>query len=80
MTIPRYVTITYRADDFYIAYHPELSAVFSQGCSPEEARENLIEATQMTIEHLREYSLPIPPVLSMEEMNKIVIDMRRHCV
>jgi predicted RNase H-like HicB family nuclease len=73
VTIPDYVTVTYSSGDYYIAYHPELPTARSQGSTPEEARENLAEATRMTIEHLVENNLPIPPVMSMEEVS---IDLR----
>lgn len=44
----------------YIAYHPEFPSAMSQGDTAAEAKENLIEATEMAIEHLIEYNLPIP--------------------
>lgn len=67
MTLPDYVTITYLSDNNYIAYHPELPTARSHGSTPEEARENLIEATEMAIAHLMENALPIPPMMSMEK-------------
>jgi antitoxin HicB len=44
----------------YIAYHPELPGCMSQGNTPQEAEENLREATQMVIEHLVSNNLPVP--------------------
>jgi predicted RNase H-like HicB family nuclease len=44
----------------YVAYHPELPGCMSQGDTPEEAEENLREATQMVIEHLVSNNLPVP--------------------
>lgn len=58
---PKYVTITYRVDtDTYFAYHPELPNVISQASTPEEARANLIEATEMAVHHLIDNGLPVP--------------------
>lgn len=63
--IPNYITIvklseTTNGDYCYIAYHPELPNIVSQGNTPDEARKNLTEATQMAIEHLLSNNLPIP--------------------
>ena len=47
-------------EPIYIAFHPELPQGLSQGETPEEARANLEEATQMVIEHFLEHNLPVP--------------------
>lgn len=67
--IPSYITIvqleqTTDEDYCYIAYHPELPNCLSQGATPEEARENLVEATELTIAHLLANNLPIPMSMS----------------
>jgi predicted RNase H-like HicB family nuclease len=67
--IPSYVTIvqleqTTDEDHCYIAYHPELPNCLSQGATPEEARENLVEATELTIAHLLANNLPVPVPMS----------------
>lgn len=58
--VPMYVTITQLDTDKYIAYHPELPTVMSQADTPEEARANLVEATEMAIRHLVDNGLSIP--------------------
>ena len=44
----------------YLASHPELPGCVSQGDTPQEAVENLKEATLMVIEHLIAHNLPVP--------------------
>ena len=51
---------------YYIAYHPELSNTISQGGTPEEAEENLIEATELTLTHLKTNNLFIPEPISLD--------------
>ena len=63
--IPNYVTVvklqeTTDGDYCYVAFHPELPSVISQGNTAEEAKENLVEATELTITHLVSNGLPIP--------------------
>lgn len=63
--VPNYVTIVKideTTDDgyCYVAYHPELPNIVSQGDTPDEARENLVEATELAINHLILSGLPIP--------------------
>ena len=65
MTTPNYITITKLTETTtggycYIAYHPELPTVISQGETATEARENLVEATELAIEHLTAHGLPVP--------------------
>lgn len=70
----RYVTITQldtnipqgeaKRSDKYISFHPELPTVISQADTPEEARANLIEATEMAVRHLAENGLPVPQPLA----------------
>lgn len=44
----------------WIAEHPELDGCFAQGDTEVEAIRNLVEVTEMWLEHMREYNLPIP--------------------
>lgn len=44
----------------YLAWHPDLPGAMSDGHTPDEARENLKEAAQMILDHLRACDLPIP--------------------
>jgi predicted RNase H-like HicB family nuclease len=53
----------------YVAFHPELPNVISQGISPEEAKANLIETTELTIAHLVSNNLPIPESRSFKSTN-----------
>lgn len=67
-----YITITYLAQtttnaDCFIAYHPELPTVLSQGETPQEARSNLVEATKMALEHLAAYGLTAPEAMILNE-------------
>lgn len=63
-----YITITMSQDDKYIAWHPELPPVLSQGETPVEARGNLIEATELAIEHLRANGLLIPEPMDIRDL------------
>ena len=47
-------------DCLYMAYHPELPDVVSQGETPEEAEANLANVRQMVVEHLQLHGLPVP--------------------
>jgi predicted RNase H-like HicB family nuclease len=49
----------------YVAYHPELPGCLSQGDTPEEAEANLVEATEMALEHLLAHGLPVPKPFSL---------------
>jgi len=51
----------------YVAFHPELPYVLSQGDTAEEAQVNLAEATEMAIEHLVRHGLPVPEPKSFGE-------------
>lgn len=67
-----YITITYFTQttndiDCFIAYHPELPTVRSQGDTPQEARSNLVEATKMALGHLAAYGLPVPEAMTLNE-------------
>lgn len=44
----------------YVAWHPEIRRVHSQGASPEEARENLSDAFSMFVEHCIEHGFDMP--------------------
>jgi predicted RNase H-like HicB family nuclease len=44
----------------YVAFHPELPGCMSQGETPEEAKNNLREATEMVIKHLLLHHLHVP--------------------
>lgn len=70
--IPNYVTITHLTQtttnaDCFVAYHPELPTVRSQGETPQEARSNLVEATELALAHLAAYGLPVPKAMTMNE-------------
>jgi predicted RNase H-like HicB family nuclease len=72
--VPSYVTIvrlqeTTDGDCCYVAFHPELPNIMSQGETPEEARENLVEATELAISHLTSNDLPIPEPMPLELTN-----------
>ena len=71
MTIP-YITITHLTQtttnaDCFVAYHPELPTVRSQGETPQEARSNLVEATELALEHLAAYGLPVPEAILLNK-------------
>ena len=56
----------------YLAYHPELPGCMSHGNTPEEASQNLYEATALCISTLIEMGLDIPsPTLTKVDI-KIV--------
>ena len=70
--IASYVTITHLTQtttnaDCYVAYHPELPTVRSQGETPQEARSNLVEATELALEHLAAHGLPVPEAMTLNE-------------
>jgi predicted RNase H-like HicB family nuclease len=44
----------------YVAWHPEIRRIRSQGTTPEEARENLSDAFALYEEHCREQGLAMP--------------------
>ena len=58
--VDNYITITKRQDVGYVSYHPELQTVCGEGETPAEAEANLIEATELAIQHLEESGLPVP--------------------
>lgn len=63
--IPKYSTVVRLVNDqngtYFLAEHPELEGCFSDGETIKEALANLQEVTEMTLKHLREHNLPIPP-------------------
>lgn len=68
-----YVTIVQRQETTdgtycYVAFHPELPNSLSQGNTPEEAEENLVEATELTINHLIANNLPVPIPIVLEDL------------
>ena len=44
----------------YVAWHPEIRRVRSQGDTPEEARENLSDAFKLFVEHCEEHGFDMP--------------------
>src|SRR5579859_4340657 len=44
----------------YVAWHPEIRRVRSQGNTPEEARENLSDAFALYVEHCIEHGFDMP--------------------
>ncbi len=63
--IPNYLTIaklepTSDGGFCFIAFHPELHSIISQGETADEAKQNLIEATELAIEHLVSNGLAVP--------------------
>ena len=54
------VIVLDRENNCYVAWHPEFGACISDGATVEEARANLAEVLGMTLDHLREFNLPIP--------------------
>ena len=74
MIIPNYITITQLTEPGqYIAYHPELSTILSQGETPKEAQDNLVEATKMALEHLKAKGLEVPSVM---DFNGLTVNWR----
>ncbi len=62
---PKYLTLvqlhtTTDETECYVAIHPELPNCLGQGDTPEEAEQDLAEATALALEHLAEHGLPIP--------------------
>ena len=73
-----YITITHLTQtttnaDCFVAYHPELPTVRSQGETPQEARRNLVEATELALEHLAEYGLPVPQAMALNEGVRVTL-------
>lgn len=64
--IPNYITITKLQGDTYVAYHPELPTVISQGDTPGEARANLVEATELAVNYLVNSRLALPVPMTMQ--------------
>ena len=67
-----YITVTHLTQtttnaDCFVAYHPELPTVRSQGKTPQEARRNLVEATELALEHLAAHGLLVPRAMTMNE-------------
>jgi len=70
LLIRKYITIirlgeTTDGNYCYVAFHPELPGCMSQGETPEEAEENLREATEMVIRHLVSNHLQVPDPASL---------------
>lgn len=75
---PNYITITHLDQTTtnaycFVAYHPELPTVRSQGETPQEARSNLVEATELALEHLAAYGLPVPEAMTMNEGFRVTL-------
>lgn len=62
-----FTAIIERADEWYIAYSPELPGANGQGRSKEEARENLAEAIALILEDRREDGLRGAPPDAIRE-------------
>lgn len=66
LTQQPYLTIVFLdsadIDVGYVAINPQLEGCMSQGDTPEEAIENLIDARTLYIESLLEDNLPVPEV------------------
>ena len=65
LNIPNFTTVvtlqeTTVGSYCYIAFHPELPNILSQGDTVQEAEANLVEATELAIEHLVRHGLPVP--------------------
>ena len=58
----------------YVAHHPELPTVLSQGDTPAEAEQNLIEATELAVALLIANKLPVPEPMLWPALNNITID------
>lgn len=82
-----YLTITFLdgidVDNGYVAINPQLEGCMSQGDSPKEAIENLVDARTLYIESLLEDDLPVPEtrlsnnihiVMDVAELTGIEID------
>ena len=57
----------------YLAYHPELPGCMSHGSTPEEAVQNLLEATELCISTLLDMGLDIPTPMSTEVRMEITL-------
>jgi len=57
----------------YVAYHPELPGCMSHGSTPEEALNNLQEATALFISTLLDMNLDIPEPMSTQVRMEISI-------
>lgn len=82
--VPNYVTIVQLQQatddtDCYVAYHPELPNCISQGATPQEAEENLVEATQLTIAHLVASHLPIPEPMAPFQSSRGPVQVINPC-
>ncbi|AOQ23815.1 hypothetical protein MTAT_14000 [Moorella thermoacetica] len=56
----KFLIIIEKADDNYSAYSPDLPGCVATGKTPQEARENMVEAIKMHLQGLKEDGLPIP--------------------
>ena len=72
--ISKYVTIV-RLDETtdgnycFIAFHPELPTVISQGSTAEEAKADLVEATEMTVAYLVANGLSVPEPMALKAVH-----------
>lgn len=62
-----FTAILERADDWYIAYSPEIPGANGQGRTSEEARANLAEAIALILEDRREDALRRLPDSALRE-------------
>jgi predicted RNase H-like HicB family nuclease len=67
-----FTAIIERADDWFIAYCPEIPGANGQGRTSEEARENLGEAIALILEDRREDALRGVPDSALRET--VVVD------
>lgn len=62
-----FTAIIERADEWFIAYSPEIPGANGQGRTVEEARENLAEAIALILENRREDALRGIPESALRE-------------
>ncbi len=62
----------------YIAYHPELPGCMSHGSTPEEALNNLQEATALFISTLLDMNLDIPEPMSTQVIMEISLPSKTY--
>jgi predicted RNase H-like HicB family nuclease len=63
----QFTAINERADDWFIAYSPEIPGANGQGRTSDEARENLAEAIALILEDRREDALRGVPDSAVRE-------------
>jgi len=62
----------------YVAYHPELPGCMSHGSTPEEALNNLQEATALFISTLLDMNLDIPEPMSTQVIMEISLPYKTY--